>query len=96
MDALPRYQNIPVTFDTLTTLYTDLNYENLRRSLGAVDDEKGYKWSLAATTNHVDGDTIPKLGDPTSRKRIGGKFHSTMDLTKSVPLISSISNPGKL
>jgi hypothetical protein len=62
MDALPRYQNIPATFDELTTLYADLDYEHLRRSLGAVDDEKGFRWSLAATANHVDGDTIPKIG----------------------------------
>jgi len=62
MDALPRYQNIPVTFDQMTTLYVDLQYENMRRSLGAVDDEKGFRWSLAATANHVDSDTIPKIG----------------------------------
>jgi hypothetical protein len=62
MDALPRYQNIPVTFDELTTLQANLEYENLRRSLGAVDDEKGFRWDLAATVNHVDGDTIPKIG----------------------------------
>jgi len=62
MDALPRYQNIPVTFDQMTTLYADLEYEYLRRSLGAVDDEKGFRWSLAGTANHVDSDTIPKIG----------------------------------
>jgi hypothetical protein len=62
MDALPRYQNIPVTFDQMTTLYGDLQYEHVRRSLGAVDDEKGFKWSLAATINNVDGDIIPKIG----------------------------------
>jgi hypothetical protein len=62
MDALPRYQNIPATFDRLSTFYMDLEYEHLRRSLGAVDDEKGYRWALAATTNYVDGDTIPKIG----------------------------------
>ena len=28
MDALPRYQNIPVTFDQMTTLYADLDYEH--------------------------------------------------------------------
>jgi len=62
MDALPRYQNIPASIDQMTTLYADLEYEHLRRSLGAVDDEKGYRWSLGATVNHVDGDTIPKIG----------------------------------
>ena len=62
MDALPRYQNIPASIDLMTTLYADLEYEHLRRSLGAVDDEKGFRWSLAATANRVDGDTIPKIG----------------------------------
>jgi hypothetical protein len=62
MDALPRYQNIPVTFDELTTFSADLEYEHLRRSLGAVDDEKGFRWHVAGSLNYVDGDTIPKIG----------------------------------
>jgi len=62
MDALPRYQNIPASIDQMTTLYANLEYEHLRRSLGAVDDEKGFRWSLAATANRVDGDNIPKIG----------------------------------
>jgi len=61
LDRLPRYQNINVTFDELTTLSTMLSYSNLRSSLGHVDDEKGYKWQLAASANHVNGDTIPKF-----------------------------------
>ncbi len=64
MDSLPRYQNVPVTFDTLSTLNADLHYSHLRKSLGAVDDEKGFSWRLGTTVNHVEGDTIPKvLGD---------------------------------
>ena len=61
MDALPRYQNIPVTFDQLTSFAAHLNYEHLKRSLGAVDAEKGFRWHLGAGVNYVDGDTIPKL-----------------------------------
>ena len=61
MDALPRYQNVATTFDELTSFDIRLDYENVRRSLGAVDDEKGFRWSLGAMANHVDGDTIPKL-----------------------------------
>jgi len=61
MDALPRYQNVPTTFDKLTTFDAHLSYEHVRRSLGAVDDEKGFRWSFGTTVNHVDGDTIPKL-----------------------------------
>jgi len=61
MDALPRYQNIPVTFDTLTSFYADLEYSHVRKSLGAVDDEKGFTWRLGTALNHVDSDTIPKI-----------------------------------
>jgi len=61
MDALPRYQNIPTTFDKLTTFGALLEYTHVRKSLGAVDDEKGFTWTLGATADHVDGDTIPKI-----------------------------------
>jgi hypothetical protein len=61
MDALPRYQNIPVTFDKMSTVEAHVNYEHLRRSLGAVDDEKGFHWHLGASVTEVDNDTIPKV-----------------------------------
>lgn len=61
MDALPRYQNVPATFDELTSLDAYLSYEHVRRSLGAVDDEKGFRWNIGTTVTQVDGDTIPKL-----------------------------------
>lgn len=61
MDALPRYQNVPVTFDQLTTYEAHLDYTYAKRSLGAVDDEKGFRWHLGAIGNYVDSDTIPKL-----------------------------------
>ncbi len=62
LDSLPRYQNIPVTFDKLSTLNVRLEYSNIRWSLGAVDGEKGFSWNLGTSVNHVDGDTIPKIG----------------------------------
>ena len=61
LDRLPRYQNIDVTFDELTTLTAVLSYSHVRKSLGAVDDEKGFKWRFAAAGNHVNGDNIPKF-----------------------------------
>ncbi len=60
LDRLPRFQNIDATFDELTTLEIDLNYEHIRSSLGNVDDEKGFKWRLLGAASYVDGDTIPK------------------------------------
>ena len=61
LDRLPRYQNIDVTFDTLTSFVADLNYSHVRKSLGAVDDEKGFKWRVIGAADHVNGDTIPKF-----------------------------------
>ena len=61
LDRLPRYQNIGATFDKLSTFGARLDYTRVRKSLGAVDDEKGFTWRLGATADHVDGDTIPKV-----------------------------------
>jgi len=61
LDRLPRYQNVDVTFDTLSTFGALLEYSHVRKSLGAVDDEKGFTWRVGATADHVDGDTIPKI-----------------------------------
>lgn len=61
LDALPRYQNVEIDIDTLSALEAVMSYSHVRRSLGAVDDEKGFKWRLAAAGNHVDGDSIPKF-----------------------------------
>jgi sugar lactone lactonase YvrE len=64
MDALPRYQNIPTTFDKLSVFNASLEYSNRRSSIGAVDSEKGYRWLLGTSVSHVDGDTIPQyLGE---------------------------------
>lgn len=62
LDRLPRYQNVSTTFDRLSTFNASLEYEHLRRSLGAVDDEKGFRWHLGTSASYVDGDTIPKIG----------------------------------
>lgn len=62
IDALPRYQDIPASIDKLTSLDARLTYSHARRSLGAVDDEKGIKWSIGGLVNYVDSDTIPKIG----------------------------------
>ena len=61
LDRLPRYQNVDVTFDKLTSLVVDLNYSHVRSSLGHVDDEKGFKWRMIAAADYVNGDTIPKI-----------------------------------
>jgi hypothetical protein len=61
MDSLPRYQNVPTVIDKLSTLNANLGFSHIRKSLGAVDGEKGYLWNIGTSVDHVDGDSIPKI-----------------------------------
>jgi len=61
IDALPDYQNVDATFDRLVTGQVGLFYSHMRRSLGAVDEEKGFAWQAVLSANHVNGKTIPQL-----------------------------------
>ena len=73
MDALPDFQNVAATFDRLATVETGLHYTFVRKSLAAVDDEKGVAWNVIATGNHVHGDNI-------------GQVRGALDLGVALPL----------
>jgi hypothetical protein len=55
IDTLPDAQNVGSGFTQLTTLESRLAYSNLRRSLGAVDDESGVTASLRAGASRAGG-----------------------------------------
>jgi hypothetical protein len=61
MEELPFFQDIEATADDMLSGWFELNYENLRRSLGAVDDEKGLRWDVYGVVSHLDYDTIPQI-----------------------------------
>jgi hypothetical protein len=61
IDTLPGAQNIDTTFTRLVTGEVGLHYTNVRRSLGAVDDEKGYAWSLVAMASQTQGQITPQI-----------------------------------
>lgn len=73
IDTLPGAQNIQTSFTRLVTGEVGLHYTNLRRSIGAVDDEKGVTWELVYNTSSAQGRTIPQL-------------HGGIDLGFPVPL----------
>lgn len=76
IDTLPNAQNIGTRFTRLSTAELKLNFTDLRRSLGAVDDEKGVLWTAALTVN--------RAGDRASALLRGG-----IDLGLSLPLAHS-------
>ena len=51
IDTLPGAQNVGTSSDHLLTGEVGLYYTDVRRSIGAVDDEKGMAWSAVATAN---------------------------------------------
>ena len=60
MDALPRYQNVPATVDSFSTLNGWWEYSNIRSSQGAVDGERGFRTLLGTSITHVEGDFVPQ------------------------------------
>ena len=61
IDALPEAQNVGTTFTRLATADAGLFYTNLRRSIGAVDDEKGFSANGVAKITRIKSTTIPQL-----------------------------------
>jgi len=61
IDTLPNAQNIATPFSRLVAGRIGLHYSDVRRSQGAVDDERGMLWNLQLDSNFADGSTIPQL-----------------------------------
>jgi hypothetical protein len=59
LEELPYAQDVDVTFDSLARASARLDYANIYKSLGAVDDEKGHKWYAISGANHADSSTTP-------------------------------------
>jgi hypothetical protein len=76
LDTLPNAQNVPTTFTRLLTGKVGLHYTDVRRSIGAVDDEKGLTWTLEADVNQVTGQVI-------------SQFFGGLDLGFALPLAHS-------
>jgi len=73
IDTLPGAQNVDTAFTRLTTAEAGLYYTDVRRSLGAVDGEKGLVWSAVINTSRVKGVITPQL-------------HGTLDVGLDLPL----------
>jgi hypothetical protein len=61
LDRLPNAQNIGVTYEDLLTGEATLEYRNVRSSLGAVDDEKGFEWRVTPSVNYASREAWPLL-----------------------------------
>lgn len=55
LEELPDYQGVPVTDDTLLSAHARIRDSFTRRSLGHVDEEKGYAWEAGVRTDVAGG-----------------------------------------
>jgi hypothetical protein len=53
LERLPDFQNITTSFSRFVSFSTTLSYQKTLYSLGAVDHEKGIRWSFGTFTNTV-------------------------------------------
>ena len=73
LDRLPQYQNVEVDVDRLFAFDATLKGENVRSSLGRVDDEKGIRWSMTLDGSRAAGSWY-------------GRTHGTFDFGVPLPI----------
>ncbi len=61
LDTLPDYQNVRAPFQEYETVSGRLDYRDLRRTIGAVEEEYGQQWTATTSGNHVNGRFFPRL-----------------------------------
>jgi hypothetical protein len=61
LEKLPDFQNIDATYDKFLSTRIGLRYSFVKKSLGAVDDEKGYRFNVFGQANYVNGQLYPRL-----------------------------------
>ncbi len=61
LERLPDYQNIATSFDRFYTAFANLNYKNVRKTIGSVEPEKGTTWELAAEDTYLQEKHYPRL-----------------------------------
>jgi hypothetical protein len=59
LEELPFAQDVDVFFDSMARVSARLDYRYVDRSLGAVDDEQGFKWLAMAGANRAASTTTP-------------------------------------
>jgi len=61
LDTLPNNQNVPTSFARLASARAGLTYTHTRRSLGAVDHEKGFRWDVFGYADYAGSEFVPKI-----------------------------------
>ena len=76
--TVPEFQDVEASDDKLATIYGDLAYKSLRKSLGAIDDELGSTWGAAFRGNYAGEKFRPRLTAEGSRGFLLPLDHSSV------------------
>lgn len=61
LETLPEYQNVPAPFSKYVALRAKLDYQDTRKSLGAVDDEEGLTWTFNSMNKYAVATLYPMV-----------------------------------
>lgn len=78
LDTLPEYQNIRAPFKEYATIGGHLDYHDVRRTLGAVEEEYGYRWTAATSGSHVSSKFYPRFDGTYDRGYLLPLEHSSI------------------
>jgi hypothetical protein len=83
LKTLPEYQDVAAPYDRLLSFTGALEYEYLRRSLGALDDEMGATWDATVRGTRANNTSYARLSLDASRGLLLPLNHSSLWLRAS-------------
>lgn len=83
LKTLPEYQDVAAPYDRLLSFTGSLDYEYLRRSLGALDDEMGATWDATVRGTRANNTSYARLSLDASRGLLLPLNHSSLWLRAS-------------
>lgn len=83
LKTLPEYQDVAAPYDQLLLFTGTLEYEYLRRSLGALEDEMGTTWGATVRGTHANNTSYARLSLDVSRGLLLPLNHSSLWLRAS-------------
>src|SRR5438876_3215366 len=78
LDTLPDYQNIAAPFKEYETIAGRLDYRDLRKTIGGIDDEYGFQWTATTSGNRAGGNFFPRIYGTYDRGMLLPLEHSSL------------------
>jgi hypothetical protein len=78
LKTLPEYQGVSAPYTSLVSFTGSLEYESLRRSLGAIDDEMGTTWDVTLRGNYANAQRFARLSADASKGLLLPWDHSSL------------------